>query len=349
MSIKTKIYFFNFILLILPIILGFIFFTTIYDTKSIPSIQIYLFIFALFSVILTNVFVTIYLIHTIFEPLNILTRATKEIRSGNLDYVAHYDSNDEFQTVINEFNQMSIALKKSIDEIQRFNKEKKELSDSIVHDLKTPIATILGYSQGLIDNIANTEEKRIAYIQTIYDKTLHVHNLVENLFALSKLENNIINFEYKVITIFDIGKYLTQIIEDLEIDNIKSSLKINCNKDFCVNIDVLQTQRVILNIIENSIRYKKPDTLLYINFEIWENANRLILKIKDNGIGISKEAETKIFERFYRTDTARTYDGGSGLGLATCKQIIENQNGEIWARVHDDGLSIYISFKRSVV
>lgn len=342
-----KLYISNFILLLLPLFLVVAFNAIFINILLIPKIFIILFSVSSIIIIFINIFLTFYITKTITERINIMTFATKQIKEGNLDYVVDYDSKDEFFDMMQEFNEMRLALKSSIEAIQTYDEEKKQLTASIVHDLKTPLSVIIGCSQGLIDNIAKTEDKRNLYIKNIYDKANHIDNLVDNLLLQSKLEHKAIDINLKNINVV---KYIEKTYAELKLDffdkNIELVLETNVSEHTYIFLDILQMKRVIQNIIENSVKYKKGDKLK-ITILARENKENIIFKISDNGIGIKDGEESKIFEKFYRGDVARKFNGGSGLGLTTVKNIINNLNGKIWSRKNNDGgLSIYMSFSK---
>ncbi|MDR2938806.1 MAG: HAMP domain-containing histidine kinase [Clostridiales bacterium] len=345
MSIRRRTILFNIILFLLPTFLILAYFRTFVNISNVPDGIVILFGFSIAAVVTSNVLITIYSIKSINGPIEKLIRATSEIKKGNLDYVIDYETKDEFYDVIKEYDQMRNALKKSIEEIKYYSEEKKQMTASIVHDLKTPLSTVLGYSKALVDGIPKTEEKKLLYLATIYEKATHIDKMVDNLFMLSKIENEILKFKYSEVPATIIEKYLGEVRDDLVENGIACIINNKCPKDASVFIDKTQMERVFQNLIENSIKYKDPEAPLCITFEIWEVEGRLVLRASDNGIGVANGHEEKIFERFYRTDTARNIKDGNGLGLTTAKQIVEAQNGRIWARRNKDkGLSVYISF-----
>lgn len=321
------------------------FYSAFIDKSNIDNVTTMLFFISGFFIIAVNICLTMYVIRSISYPINQLIHATKEIGQGNLDYVISYDYNDEFTEVINEYNKMRLSLKEITIELQEQNYQKKQFTDSIVHDLKTPISSVLGYSQALLDNIATTEEKKMQFIKMIYEKTKNIDQLVNTLFSISVMENNLLTFNIESVSTKKFTNYMRTLEDGLIVDNIKTSISYNFNSEKYILLDFDHTKRVFQNIIENSMKYKSEDDL-EINFEINERNKRLILKITDNGIGLTKDEEEKIFQKFYRSDKARSNNTGSGLGLTTCKYIMEGQSGEIWARCneHARGLAIYLSF-----
>ncbi|MNM43115.1 Sensor protein kinase WalK [compost metagenome] len=289
-----------------------------------------------------------YLVYkSIIKPLKELENAANEIKQGNLDYKINIDSKDEIAQVGNSFENMRIRLKESIELQQQYEDNRKELISNISHDLKTPITSIKGYVEGIKDGIADTPEKMNKYINTIHAKAKYMDILIDDLFLFSKLDINKLQFHYQRV---DFTEFMKDCIEELSFDIAKNNIELTSHiptSTIMVKADVQKLKRVILNIIENSMKYK-DDKALKIDINIVEKHDEVIVEIKDNGKGIDKEILPNIFERFYRGDAAReTIGGGSGLGLAIVKKIIEEHQGEIWAESElNKGTSIFFKLKK---
>lgn len=122
------------------------------------------------SILLTNRFLIRFVFRKIERPLDILTKGVHEIRDGNLDYRIHYDGNDEFLPVCEDFNEMAERLKTSVCQIQRQERSRKELVAGISHDIRSPLTSITAYVEGLLDGIARTPEAQRQYLETIRAK-----------------------------------------------------------------------------------------------------------------------------------------------------------------------------------
>ncbi|CAG9709086.1 putative Histidine kinase [Clostridium neonatale] len=237
---------------------------------------------------------------------------------------------------------MRIRLKESIDTRIKYEENRKELMAGISHDLRTPLTAIKGYVEGLRDNVANTPEKQKKYLNTIYYKACDMDRLVEELFLFSKLDTGKFPFKFDIIKINDyINNFYLKIKEEFLNKGLEIFLANDCNEKDKVNIDCKQMDRVLLNIIENSYKYKK-DSIGTCKINMYEKENDIVIKISDNGKGVSEEELEKIFISFYRCDPSRTKTNeGSGLGLAIAKQIIDNHKGKIRA-YSNNGLVIEI-------
>jgi signal transduction histidine kinase len=229
----------------------------------------------------------------------------------------------------------------------QYEENRKELISNISHDLKTPITAIKGYVEGIKDGIADTPEKMDRYINTIYSKSCDMDNLINELFLFSKLDLKKVNFDFRSI---DITAYLKDCIEELKFDLEKRKINLNYNhikKNIDVIADAQKLKRVIMNIIENSIKYMNKDNGK-IDIILSEEEAFTVIEVRDNGKGISNKALPFIFDRFYRGDSYRnTSNGGSGLGLAIAKQIIEEHGGQIWVQSEvNEGTSIFFTLKK---
>ena len=295
-------------------------------------------------IIITAVILILSIYRSIVSPLNKLRRATYELKDGNLEYEIKGVRDDEIGELCNDFNEMRIRLKELIDEKLENEKNTKELISNISHDLKTPITAIKGYTEGILDGVADTEEKKERYLRTIYKKASDMTSLVEELSFYSKINAN--NMPY-TFTSVSIAEYFDDCIEDcrLDIQSAGYELKYVSDVDYDVKVmvDCEQLKRVINNIITNSLKYMGHEHG-EISIHLLDQNQQVEIQITDTGQGISKEALPFIFDRFYRADKSRnTRKGGSGLGLSIAKMVIENHGGRIGAE-SSEGVGTMIWF-----
>lgn len=281
---------------------------------------------------------------SIIDPVETLKKATIKIQEGNLDFDLKPYSTDEMGDLCKAFDEMRIKLKESIELQTQYENNRKELVSNISHDLKTPITAIKGYIEGIQDGIADTDEKMERYIKTIYNKSISMDKLIDELMLYSKLDLNKLTFTFEKV---DITAYLQDFIEDMQFDlnknNITVTYKNNCMEPVFALIDREKINRVMLNIVNNSVKYMDKDQG-FIEVTLDQKDSYSIIKIKDNGRGISKGSLPYIFNRFYREDLSRNQQtGGSGLGLAICKKIIEEHGGTIQCE-SEKGIGTTITF-----
>ncbi|ERI92587.1 ATPase/histidine kinase/DNA gyrase B/HSP90 domain protein [Clostridiales bacterium oral taxon 876 str. F0540] len=299
------------------------------------------------SFIAVNIIMTYGLSKRILNPIASLKKAASEISSGNLNCEVTEEGDEEVKELCHDFEVMRIQLKDSVSMKLKYDDNRKMLISSISHDLKTPITSIKGYVEGILDGVASTPEKTEKYLKTIYSKAEQVDIMIDDLLLYSKLDLNQIPFNFEKTDIVEYFNYCVSEVEpELEKDNIKINLKNNLMYSNFVSIDRDRMRRVIVNIIDNSRKYMGKQQG-EISLELRETNSSIIIEVRDNGMGIKSEDVNKIFDKFYRADAARSGAKGSGLGLAIAKQIVEGHNGRIWAVSHDnEGTSIIISLKK---
>lgn len=298
---------------------------------------------AIFIIVITGVFLSRRLSKELIKPLEKLRHAVSEISRGNLDYGISTERTDELGIACHEFDQMRIRLKAARKTQERYEQNRKELIVGISHDLSTPLTSIKGYTSGLLDGIATTSEKKEHYLSMIYQTTCSMEKLVESLFLFSKLDLGRVRFCLEAVRLHD---YFTDYVAENAARLLARGLRVvfQCQStNSQVRIDRLQFQRVIENLVENSLKYKCGE-IGNLTISLKNAAEgQLALEFADDGTGVAASDLAKIFESFYRTDPARTnVSKGSGLGLAIVKQIITNMQGEIWAESSGCGLKICI-------
>lgn len=299
-------------------------------------------------IVLTALILIVWLYRGILRPLNTLKRATNEMKKGNLNFSIAGDKDDEIGQLCEDFEEMRIHLKELIESRMQYEQEVRELISNISHDLKTPLTAIKGYSEGILDGVADTPEKRDKYIKTIYSKANDMSVLVDELSLYAKIDSNTTSYVFSTI---DVGEYFGDCIDevslDLELKNIELGYENTTAPDVKAIADAEQLKRVINNIIGNSVKYlgKKKGK---INVRIKELGEFIQVQIEDNGVGIPAKDLPYIFDRFYRADASRnSKKGGSGLGLAIAKKIIEEHQGRIWASSDEGfGTSIFFTLKK---
>ena len=309
---------------------------------------VYTLILFLIIIISINTLITYFLSKQIVNPLIRLKNAAMLIRKGNYDFSLESPPKDEIGDLFQSFEAARKQLKKSEETKNKYEQNRNELITNISHDLKTPITTIKGYVEGIMDGIPKSKQKQEKYLQTIHQNAVHMESLIKDLFLLSKFDLDKSLYQFENI---NIKNYLADSYEELRFNlkerGINLIFETNYDESIPVKADRQQLKRVILNIINNSINFKK-DSDSVIKIILTESSNEAIVEIKDNGKGISEEMSDKIFDRFYKADKARTdYSPGTGLGLYIAKKIILDHGGRIWAESQlGIGTSIFFTLKQ---
>jgi len=285
----------------------------------------------------------------IIKPLKSLEKGAYEIRKGNLDYQVKSGRKDEVDRAIISYEKMRKELKKSIEKQVKYENNRKELISSISHDLKTPMTSIKGYVEGILDGVANTDEKRDRYLRVIHQKSLDMDKLIDDLFTFSKLDLNKLPFEFVKV---DMEEFIRDYTEQIKMEysaqaNIHLTYTSISDSRPVVKMDIMQIRRVLQNLIQNAVKYNTSD---YKDIEITlkNTKEQVMFTIKDNGIGMTEDELKQAFDMFYRSDDSRnTKTGGSGLGLAIVKHIIDEHNGHIIAKSNiDHGTTITVELNK---
>lgn len=285
----------------------------------------------------------------IVSPLNALSAATKRIAEGDLDFTVKVSKyNDEIAALGEDFEEMRKRLSESARKQLKNEEESKQLISNITHDLKTPITTIKGYAEGLLDGIADTAEKREKYLRTIYNKSTQLDSLLNELTYYTNIDQSRIPYEFLDINVYD---YFADCVEeiDAELQAKGFEMVFNCNisKSTIVKADPTQFKKVINNIIGNSVKYGRKEGGR-IELKLSETDTAVKIDFRDNGKGIKEEELPNIFKRFYRADASRSSaTGGSGIGLSIVKKIVEDHGGRIWAEsVFGEGTTMHIELNK---
>lgn len=264
--------------------------------------------------ILNILIVSLFVARKISNPIKKVSYVTKSMKRGeykNLDYTGKIE---EVNDLILSINNLSESLK-SQEHIR------KRLITDLSHELKTPLTSMHGHLQAMIDGIWEATPIRLASI----DKELmRITSLIDELKKLNKLENEPIN-KSKV----NLRNIISSIVINFQAIALQKGVKISTKLDDVeIYADEDKLSQVITNIISNSIKYNKVDGNVYVS--LYKNDNKVYIRVKDTGIGIKDEDIQYIFERFYRGDKSRSKSNeGLGVGLTISKMIIKEHGGEI--------------------
>lgn len=293
---------------------------------------------------ITGLLLIIWLYAGIVKPINKLKHATRRVKEGDLDFCLEKTGEDEIGELSEDFEEMRAHLKTEIDTRIQYEEDLRNLIGNISHDLKTPLTTIKGYAEGMMDGVADTPEKQEKYLRTIRSKAEDMTRMVEELSLYTRIDCKSYPYHFEKVRLKDF--FMDCIEEDepeLEQRHIKLALEAKQLEDDEVFADREQLKRITMNIIGNAVKYLSKESGK-ITITLLDEQSYIRTEISDTGAGIPAKDLPHIFERFYRGDTSRnTGKGGSGLGLAIVKQIVEDHGGTICAR-SEEGIGTTISF-----
>lgn len=318
-----------------------------------PTLIAALMVTILIILFITAVFLTGWMWRGFLDPVSQLNIALQKVAEGDLNYQLdpeQYSDKGEIYAMYRNYEDMRLRLKESQDEMMEHEHANRELISNISHDLKTPITSVKGYVEGIMDGVADTPEKMDRYIRTIYNKANDMDKLINELTLYAGIDTNRIPYNFHRL---NIAEYFGDCVEEVGLDLESRNIRLNYSNitapDTMIIADPEQMKRVINNIISNSVKYiDKPDGV--IDIRILDEVDSVRIEIEDNGKGISPRDLARIFERFYRTDSSRnSSQGGSGIGLSIVKKIIEDHGGYIWATSKEgEGTCIHFVLRKYI-
>ncbi len=301
---------------------------------------------AIAIILLISQKLTRHLIGKIMEPVERLDAGALRVANGDLEQAIAYERQDEFTNVCNSFDLMQTNLKDQMEQNAAYEKARIEMVSGISHDLRTPLTSMKGYVKGMLDGVANTEEKRREYLQIAYRKSCDMDRLLEKLFYFSKLETGNMPLYFETM---DLGrcmeKYASEKAEELQTKDIRLVYDFGniLGAPCCIDRD--QWTRIFDNLVDNAIKYGRSDKpmVLTMGGELSSTGTAVNLYFKDNGPGMPADKIAHVFEQFYRGDEARSaVSDGSGLGLYMCRYLIQKHGGSIVAD-GEDGFCLRIT------
>lgn len=224
----------------------------------------------------------------------------------------------------------AVAVLRDMTEERLHDKLRKDFIANVSHELRTPISMLQGYSEAIIDGIAETEEEKIEMAQIIYDESLRMGRLVNELLDLARMEAGHIQLNLEAMNISEFCRRVFRKFQGVAREHHIELVNEIYDIEKPVLADADRVEQVLTNLIDNAIRYTSVDGNVTLRVESFHNGVKI--DIQDTGSGIPEEDLPFVFERFYKADKARTRGrAGTGLGLAIVKNIVEAHNGKISA------------------
>lgn len=279
------------------------------------------------------------------EPLKELEIYTEQLKEGIYENTMGERLKGEFGVLQDSFYDLARRLQEKTEENRQMAVAKNEMILDISHDLKNPLASIQGYSELLGQERELEMEKVKRYSGAIYQNSIRANRILMSLFEFAQLESQFFKLQIKRVDFCEfIRLRVLEEIDEFEIKGIEMECAIP-EKEYWVEIDETQMQRVWANLVGNAVKYLPRGSMIKI--EVRRGKKEIVLEIADNGEGMTEEEAKHIFEPFIRRDKARnSKTGGSGLGLAIVKKIIEAHGGKIFLEAKQgQGCSFIIKLK----
>jgi signal transduction histidine kinase len=273
------------------------------------------------------------LVRQLTRPLNKLTRATREVSQGELNHRVSVESNDELGELAESFNRMTNSLQES-EEIRR-----RMISD-IAHELRTPLTVLSGEVEAIREGVYEPTDEKLGEIQE--DINL-LNRLIDDLRELTLAEAGELELNRGPTDLAKLVRRSESKLSDhaAETDvDLKTDLPEALPK---IDLDADRISQVINNLVKNAIRHTGPGE---VQLSLEERPEDIVVKISDTGEGIPEEKLEHVFDRFYRVESSRSGEGGSGLGLSIAKELVEAHGGKIWID-SEPGKGTTVSFSLS--
>ncbi|MCR5800429.1 MAG: HAMP domain-containing histidine kinase [Lachnospiraceae bacterium] len=278
------------------------------------------------------------------EYLKIFTEYFNEINSG-IDAIIAEDSEDvvlsqELMAVEKKINVIKHTLSKRKLEAERAEQRKNDLVVYLAHDLKTPLTSVIGYLNLLHDENRISDELREKYLAITLEKAERLEDLINEFFEITRFNLSNISLEYSRVNLTRMLEQLTYEFKPMLLEkNLECALI--CPQNLFVKCDVDKVQRVFDNLLRNAVNYSFEDE--EIKIIVRQEEERISIKFINRGNTIPQEKQERIFEQFYRLDTARSSkSGGAGLGLAIAKEIVELHGGTLSVRSENEEIEFEV-------
>ncbi|WP_221569065.1 cell wall metabolism sensor histidine kinase WalK [Alkalihalobacillus sp. TS-13] len=281
---------------------------------------------------LVPVFIVSYFVaKRLADPLIKMRYAAERMAKGDWNTRIHMKNNDEISELADSFNDLARQLQKQ-------ETLRKNMTADIAHELRTPLATLKSHMEAFEDDVWKPTRERLGSCTEEIDRLIH---LVDDLEQLNTMESP--EFKLKLEQV-NIDQVVTQSIESVHSAFLRKNItlvkgSIHRSK---VIIDQERMIQVVINLLTNALKYTPSGGRVTVTVE--KKDHSILLSVIDNGIGMSKETVDRVFERFYREDASRNRkSGGSGIGLAIVKRLVEAHSGQVWIHSKKNvGTSVYV-------
>jgi signal transduction histidine kinase len=261
-----------------------------------------------------------YLARGMTQPLRDMARAAQRMEVGDYSQRVHTQSRDEVGQLATAFNRMS-------GELENLERSRRDLVANVSHELKTPITAIRAHLENVLDGV---EAPDPATLQVMLTQTERLSRLIDQLLELSRLESGELPLRREEV---ELGPLVSQVLSEIEV--ARSDGGVEVSSDVPADLPAIEADRervhqVLFNLLDNAVRFTPTGGSVTVSAERHDGS--VEVRVADTGVGISPEHLPRLFERFYRADPARSRgDGGTGIGLAIARSVVEAHGGHIAA------------------
>ena len=333
--------------------------------ESVKISNNFLYLMAGVAILIAAVIVS-YVSRKFTDPILELNAIAKKM--ANLDFSHKYrttDADDEINNLGKSINLMSeklektikqlrnnnIKLKKDIEEKSKLDEMRKSFISDVSHELKTPIALIQGYSEGLLENVNSDEESRKFYAEVILDETNKMDKLVKQLLELMKLEYGKREFNDTKFNIVELEKEVVR-KSKVMLEEKQAKVELNTPDEINVLADDFYIEQVVTNYMTNAIKHVEEvdgEKIIRIENDVDVDKNKVRVKVFNTGKQIPEEHLNRIWKRFYKIDASRNRkDGGTGIGLAFVKAVMNNYGNSYGVVNKENGVEFYFDLELKI-
>ena len=333
--------------------------------ESVKISNNFLYLMAGVAILIAAVIVS-YVSRKFTDPILELNAIAKKM--ANLDFSHKYrttDADDEINNLGKSINLMSeklektikqlrntnIELEKDIEEKSKLDEMRKSFISDVSHELKTPIALIQGYSEGLLENVNSDEESRKFYAEVILDETNKMDKLVKQLLELMKLEYGKREFNDSKFNIVELEKEVVR-KSKVMLEEKQAKVELNTPDEINVLADDFYIEQVVTNYMTNAIKHVEEvdgEKIIRIENDVDVDKNKVRVKVFNTGKQIPEEHLNRIWKRFYKIDASRNRkDGGTGIGLAFVKAVMNNYGNSYGVVNKENGVEFYFDLELKI-
>ncbi len=286
----------------------------------------------------------------IIEPLREIEHHISNFVKHDYDEPISYKEDDEIGDLFKAVENVRIQLAEYQKLELELSMRKKIHVSGLMHDIATPVTRINGYASMVIDGIVTEKDDVKRFAEMILQSTEDINVMLKSLSDVEKYNETEIKLNKQPVDLnYILERYLSDLSLELSPKSVDLSYTNKCIGSTVSLLDVKSCKRAFMNLINNSIKYKKPDSNCKIDIELSDyDEHSMLFKLSDNGIGVEHGSENIIFEMFYRGDGARrNIKEGNGLGLYLTKTILVANGAKVWAENNGNGLSVMVLLPRS--
>ncbi len=285
----------------------------------------------------------------IIEPLREIAHHISNFVHGDYDEPISHKEDNEIGELFDAVEDVRVQLGEYRKLELELARRKRVHVSGLMHDIATPVTRINGYASMVLDDVVTDHEDVKRFAGMILQSTEDINVMLKSLAAVEKYDETEIKLNKQPIDLNDVlEKYIVDLSHELAPQSVNITFNNKCKMGTVTHIDVKSCKRALMNLINNSIKYKKPDRDCSISITLSDHGKHILFTLADNGIGIEKGTESHVFEMFYRGDKARSnIIGGNGLGLYITKTILNANDAEVWAENNGDGLTVFVLLERT--